>query len=253
MPTASAAAIQITGMDLIGPLVPDIKRALAFYRDTLGLVPAVESENGAEFHFPDGTTFGLWQPPAESGMSPHFTIMFTVADARAAAGRYRDLGAAIDEPFDSPVCVMATGRDPEGNSIIMHQRNSTDEHRPPQQQHTATTIHGIDLAGFLVADPQGETAFYREALGLQPTEIDDQGRGAEFTLADGSTFGVWRTPEGATCGFAMFAVDDAAAKAEELRARGVAISPLTETPACFMAYCSDPDGNGVILHQRKRR
>ncbi|HEY5340748.1 MAG TPA: VOC family protein [Candidatus Aquilonibacter sp.] len=248
MPTASPAAIKITGMDLIGATVPDIKRSLAFYRDTLGLVPASVSDDGAEFHFSDGTTFGLWQPPA--GYPHRFAIMFSVADARAAGERFRELGATIGEATESPVCFMAVGTDPEGNGIIAHQRKTHDEHRPPQQQRTPTTIYGIDLAGYLVSDPQGEAAFYREVLGLQPTQIDEQGRGAEFELADGSTFGVW---EGNTCGFTMFAVEDAKAKTDELRARGVEISPLTETPACHMAYCADPDGNAVIIHQRKHR
>jgi catechol 2,3-dioxygenase-like lactoylglutathione lyase family enzyme len=55
-----------------------------------------------------------------------------------------------------------------------------------------TSITGLDYAGFLVADPQRAIAFYRDVLGLHPTDIDEGGRGAEFTLADGSTFGVWR-------------------------------------------------------------
>ncbi len=253
MPTASPSAIKITGMDLIGATVPDINRSVAFYRDTLGLVPVSVSEDGAEFHFSDGTTFGLWQPPAGAGFEHRFAIMFSVGDARAASDRFRELGATMGETNESPQCFMAVGTDPEGNGIIVHQRKTHDEHRPPQQERTPTTIYGIDLAGYLVSDPQGEAAFYREVLGLEATAIDEQGRGAEFELADGSTFGLWCTPEGNTCGFTMFAVEDAQAKTDELRARGVEISPLTETPVCHMAYCTDPDGHGVIIHQRKNR
>jgi catechol 2,3-dioxygenase-like lactoylglutathione lyase family enzyme len=42
-------------------------------------------------------------------------------------------------------------------------------------------IKGIDIAAYLVRDPQAQIAFYRDVLGMEPTEIDDQGRGAEFT------------------------------------------------------------------------
>jgi len=48
--------------------------------------------------------------------------------------------------------------------------------------HQAATITGIDLAGYLTADPKRAIAFYRHQLGLEPTQVDDQGRGAEFTL-----------------------------------------------------------------------
>jgi len=36
-------------------------------------------------------------------------------------------------------------------------------------------IKGIDIAAYLVRDPQAQIAFYRDVLGMKPTEIDDQG------------------------------------------------------------------------------
>src|ERR1017187_5474767 len=63
-------------------------------------------------------------------------------------------------------------------------------------------ITGVDIFAFYTGDPQRSIAFYRDVLGMTPTEIDDQGRGAEFTLSDGSTFGVWRPDDGATSGAA---------------------------------------------------
>jgi predicted enzyme related to lactoylglutathione lyase len=249
----TASAVKITGMDLIGATVPDFQRSLKFYRDQLGLIPIGASDRGAEFHFPDGTTFGLWQPGPDDGVGQHFSIMFAVDDVDAAAERFRDLGATLNEPFDTGVCHMAAGNDPEGNSVIIHHRKTVDEHRPPNVPRTGTTVNGIDLAGFLVADPQGESAFYREVLGMVPSDVDPQGRGTEFTFPDGSSFGVWRTPEATQCGFVMFAVENAKAKVEELRSRGVSLPDVTETPVCFMSYCMDPDGNGVIIHQRKPR
>ena len=90
-------------------------------------------------------------------------------------------------------------------------------------------IKGIDIAAYLVRDPQAQIAFYRDVLGMKPTEIDDQGRGAEFTLADGSTFGVWKPEGGETGGAIMFAVDDAKAAVEHYRARGLKLSATSSS------------------------
>jgi predicted enzyme related to lactoylglutathione lyase len=248
--TATAAAA-IAGTDLVGCTVPDLQKSLAFYRDTLGMQPSVVSENGAEFHLPDGTTFGLWQPPESEGMEHGFAVMFAVADAAGAVEAIRARGGAISDPFESPVCYMAMGKDSEGHGVIVHQKKARDEHRPSGQARTLTTIHGIDIAGYLVTDAQRAIAFYRDTLGLQPTDIDEQGRGAEFELADGSTFGIWSMPDTPPGGFVMFAVDDVRAKAAELRSRDVPLSEILEFPNCLMAFGADPEGNGVVIHQRK--
>jgi predicted enzyme related to lactoylglutathione lyase len=112
-------------------------------------------------------------------------------------------------------------------------------------------IKGIDIAAYLVKDPQAAIAFYRDVLGIKPTEIDDQGRGAEFTLADGSTFGVWKPEDGETGGAVMFAVDDVRSAIETYRSRGLEVSEPMESPVCFMSFAQDPEGNAIIIHQRK--
>lgn len=112
-------------------------------------------------------------------------------------------------------------------------------------------IKGMDIAAYLVRDPQRAIEFYRDVLGMTPTAIDDQGRGAEFTLADGTTFGVWKPDDGASGGAIMFAVDDAKAAVEHYRSRGLKLSDVMESPVCFMAFGEDPEGNAIIIHQRK--
>ncbi|HZY96989.1 MAG TPA: VOC family protein [Candidatus Cybelea sp.] len=116
-----------------------------------------------------------------------------------------------------------------------------------------TAITGIDLAAYLVKDPDRAIAFYRDVLGMAPTAVDDQGRGAEFTLPDGSTFGVWKPDDGGTGGAIMFAVDDARAAVEHYRGRGLQLSDVMESPVCHMAFGTDPEGNAIIIHQRKVR
>jgi len=124
-----------------------------------------------------------------------------------------------------------------------------------EQTGEKTMIRGMDLSGYLVRDPQRAIAFYRDVLGLEPTATDEQGRGAEFTLADGTTFGVWNSGDGSetTGGFIMFTVDDARQATEKLRARGLKLSDPMESPVCFMSFGQDPDGNGFAIHQRKDR
>lgn len=118
---------------------------------------------------------------------------------------------------------------------------------------TATTpiVTGIDIAGYLVKDPQKLVAFYRDVIGIAPTAVDEEGRGAEFTLSDGTTFGVWRPEDGQSGGFVMLAVGDLKSAIATYRERGLQVSEITETPVCFMAFTSDPEGNGLILHQHK--
>lgn len=114
------------------------------------------------------------------------------------------------------------------------------------------TITGIDIACYLTSDPERSMAFYRDVLGMTPTEIDEQARGAEFSLPDGSTFGVWNTGQQPSGGVMMFAVEDAHAAVGEFRQRGAELSDVSETEVCYMSFGKDPDGNGFIIHQRKK-
>jgi predicted enzyme related to lactoylglutathione lyase len=115
-----------------------------------------------------------------------------------------------------------------------------------------TLVKGMDIIAYLTGDPERSIAFYRDVLGMTPTEIDEKGRGAEFSLADGSTFGVWKPDEGPAVGATiMFAVDDITRAVATFRARGATLSDAEETPVCYMSFGADPDGNGFIVHQRK--
>ena len=82
-----------------------------------------------------------------------------------------------------------------------------------------------------------------------------ENRGAEYELADGTTFGLWGGG-GAVMPFQpsngiLFAVDDLAAAVSAVRARGIPVHMEHETQVCFMAMISDTEGNTVTLHKRK--
>ena len=75
---------------------------------------------------------------------------------------------------------------------------------------------------------------------------------AEWVFPGGEAFGIYKGDEFKPGTGVMFAVPDVAATVEELRARGVHFSEeIEETPVCFMAFGTDSEGNGFILHKRK--
>ena len=115
-------------------------------------------------------------------------------------------------------------------------------------------ITGMDLSGYMVKDAARAIAFYRDILGLEPVKVYPDDLGAEYELADGTTFGLWSA--GAMIPFQpsngiLFAVDDLDAAVAAVKARGIPVHLEHETPVCFMAMISDTEGNSVVLHKRK--
>lgn len=120
---ATATSIKVTGIDIHCYLVKDPKRAIAFYREMLGLTPTWEEDQGAEFEFDDGTTFGLWKMD-DGSWHPSAGVFFAVPDLKEAVEQLRARGVKFvhPEPFESNVCHMIGAEDSEGNSFMLHQR-----------------------------------------------------------------------------------------------------------------------------------
>ena len=115
--------MKVRGIDITTYLVKDPQRAKAFYRDTMGFELTQDyGDNGGEFTFPDGTTFGLWK--MEDGTwNAGDGVMFNVDDVPKAVEYFRSRGVKIAEHrHDGEHCTMAFGEDSEGNSFILHQR-----------------------------------------------------------------------------------------------------------------------------------
>jgi predicted enzyme related to lactoylglutathione lyase len=129
---------------------------------------------------------------------------------------------------------------------------STTQERVTQRPFTIT---GMDLSGYMVKDASRAIAFYRDVLGLEPVKLYPDNRGAEYELADGTTFGLFGgggnvMPFQPGNGI-LFAVDDLDAAVSALKARGIAIQMEAETPFCNMAMITDTEGNSIFLHKRK--
>lgn len=117
----------VTGMDLSGYMVKDAPRAIAFYRDVLGLEPVVvyPDNRGAEYEFPDGTTFGLWGGGgAVMPFQPSNGILFAVDDFDAAVDAVKARGIPILMQHETPNCFMAMIADTEGNLVTLHKRKA---------------------------------------------------------------------------------------------------------------------------------
>jgi len=114
-------------------------------------------------------------------------------------------------------------------------------------------ILGIDFTYFAVSDMQKSITFYRDVLGISLAGLAHEGKWAEFeinpgTLVLGQDFD-FTSPGGGTV---ALAVEDVKAAVEELEQKGITLhSALGESPVCYWAIVQDPDGNGIIIHQRK--
>ena len=116
-------------------------------------------------------------------------------------------------------------------------------------------VTGLDLSGYMVKDAPRAIGFYRDVLGLEPTMVYPEDRGAEYELPDGTTFGLWggggRVMPFQPSNGILFAVDDLGAAVAAVKARGIPVLMEHETPVCTMAMINDTEGNMLTLHKRK--
>jgi predicted enzyme related to lactoylglutathione lyase len=120
--------IKITDVAFSNFTVADLPRARAFYEGVLGLKTASVFEFGEgkgwiEYELPCGTLAitNMW-PAGGSGSAG---IAFEVADFDAAIAHVKANNVRITfEPFDTPVCRGVGLADPDGNSVMLHQRKA---------------------------------------------------------------------------------------------------------------------------------
>lgn len=114
-------------------------------------------------------------------------------------------------------------------------------------------VKDMAFVAYSVRDVPKAIAFYRDVIGLVPgASFGDHW--AEFDVGS-TTFGIGNgEPLGITPGSsfaATFEVDDVAAERERLLKAGVPITEIHESPVCFSAFVTDPEGNRFGIHQRK--
>ena len=113
--------IRVEQVDFVSIPTRDVARAVAFYRDVLGL--AESDHAGGEVETPN-VTLGFWNPEAdgEEFVANTAGIALRVADVAAAVEEVRAAGADVIGIEDTGVCHMGFVKDPDGNVLILHRR-----------------------------------------------------------------------------------------------------------------------------------
>lgn len=114
--------MNVEQVDFITIPTRDVARAVAFYRDVLGIP---ESEyKGAEVETPN-VTLSFWNPEEQGIEFKPNEAGFALRVADVAEAR-KELEAKdvefLGDTFDSTVCHMGFFRDPDGNVVILHRR-----------------------------------------------------------------------------------------------------------------------------------
>lgn len=120
--------MQVEQVDFVTVPTRDIPRALAFYRDVLGL-PESEYSKG-ELEAPN-VTLAFWNPESDGESFQANTAGFAlrVADVEQAVEEFRAAGGEVIGIEDSGVCHMGFVKDPDGNVLILHRRYAPKEKR----------------------------------------------------------------------------------------------------------------------------
>jgi catechol 2,3-dioxygenase-like lactoylglutathione lyase family enzyme len=109
-------------VDFVSVPTRDAQRAVAWYRDVLGL-PESEVTDG-ELEAPN-VTLSFWEPERESlaFVANEAGLALRVPDVAAARAELEARGVEfVAETWDSGVCHFAAFRDPDGNVLILHRR-----------------------------------------------------------------------------------------------------------------------------------
>ena len=118
-------------------------------------------------------------------------------------------------------------------------------------------LQKVAFTMYAVKDMARARAFYEETLGLGPSPSGANSPWVEFDLPGGGCLAITTVvpdhqPSANAGGTIAFEVDDLAAMIADLRTKGVTMTAEDiESPVCRMAVCTDPDGNGIILHKLK--
>jgi len=116
-------------------------------------------------------------------------------------------------------------------------------------------INEMAFVAYSVRDVPAATAFYRDIIGLKPGDsfgehwVEFDVGGVAFGIGNGEPLGI--IP--GTSFSATFEVADVAAERQRLLDLGVPVTEIHDSPVCFSAFVTDPEGNRFGIHQRKPR
>lgn len=104
--------------------VTDMPRAVAFYRDALGLRPGELSLDFWNEFEVAGTTFGIGNFEQCGTPGTAQSLSLEVADVHAAQGDLRAKNVEASDPHELGNCWISMVKDPDGNTVWLHQRKA---------------------------------------------------------------------------------------------------------------------------------
>ncbi len=105
--------------------VTDMERAATFYRETLGLKQVgLALDYWIEFDI-DGQTFGIGNFEQIGKPGTAQSLALEVPDMIATRAALLAKGVETNEPYETPLCFISGLKDPDGNSLLLHQAKST--------------------------------------------------------------------------------------------------------------------------------
>ena len=120
--------MSIRGTDFIYYQTSDVEKAIEFYRDTLGmeLYGYFEEVKWAEFNA-GNATFAINDPsafdPEAKAQSGGGSVAFAVDNLEEYVNQLEAKGVTVTIPTnETPVCHFACIKDPDGNTIWLHNR-----------------------------------------------------------------------------------------------------------------------------------
>src|SRR3954462_15512092 len=119
-----------------------------------------------------------------------------------------------------------------------------------------TIVTGVDFVSVPTQDLERAVGFYGETLGLRRSMYKPERNFAEFetgdvtlSVVDPQKMGIGEFKPNAN--HLALQVDDVAAARSQLEDRGVTfMGDVFDTGVCHMAFFTDPDGNGLMVHHR---
>jgi catechol 2,3-dioxygenase-like lactoylglutathione lyase family enzyme len=113
--------VEVEQVDFISIPTRDVSRAVAFYRDVLGLPPSEFTDGEVET---PNVTLSFWNPEADGEeFVPNVGgFALRVGDVVAAVEEVRSAGAEVIGIDDTGVCHMGFVKDLDGNTVILHRR-----------------------------------------------------------------------------------------------------------------------------------
>ena len=115
-------------------------------------------------------------------------------------------------------------------------------------------VKDMAFVAYSVRDVPKAVAFYRDVIGLVPGNafgdhwVEFNVGSTAFGVGNGEPLGIMP----GTSFAATFEVDDVAAERERLLKAGVPVTEVNESPVCWSAFVTDPEGNKFGIHQLKR-